>query len=72
MMTGTARKNSTTSQLNQRTAACSESLPTPKTRPKTRAPSTARTAIVSVSSQAWPIARMMLGVTNGSHRAYSN
>ncbi len=52
MMTGTARKNSTTSQQGQRSQPWSESLPMPKTRPKTTAPMMALTAIWRVIEQA--------------------
>ena len=72
MMTGTARKKSTTSHDAQRTGLWSESLATPKNMPNTTAPSTDRTAITMVSFHAARIALKYCGVTNGSHRAYSN
>ena len=69
MITGTARKNSTTSQHGQRTNEWSESLPTPNTSPKTTAPRIAVNAIFSVSSRPLRSASTYFGVMYGSHRS---
>ena len=71
--TGTARKNSTTSHAGQRTQPRSDSLATPKTRPKTTAKMIEKKAILRVSRR--PSTRMYStysGVKNGSQSAYSS
>ena len=71
--TGTARKNSTTAQQGQRTHPWSESLPTPKTTPKTTAARIAVNAILRVSrTPSTRSTRTYSGVTKTSHLSPSN